>query len=209
MSRPTILLIAVVVVGCGTHQPTPPPKIVTIGSLTDATRRLELLGYRHDEDSHILGQHWVNYKRETPDATIKASIVRWEDDQRIKDVHFHVTTNYPVFDSDKRLKVMSRIEDDVCALINGREDYLRSQRDAQKIEGSGLARYQGRATTVEGWQIDYTEYIGYYAKAKDEKGHKITLAQVALTHVATNEDMTPAAVIEFNRALNQGKKSGE
>lgn len=205
MIRAATFLIAILAVGCGTHQSALPPKVVTIGSLTDAARRLELLGYSHDDDLHVLGQHFVNYKRETPDAIFKVSIVRWEDDQRIKDVFFHCQTNSAAFDTEARKKILLQLDKDVCALIDGRDDYFRAQRDSQKIEDNGLARFEGRATTAEGWQIDFTEYTGYYVRDKGETGSKLTLAQVALSHIATKEDMTSAAIIEFNRVMNQGK----
>jgi hypothetical protein len=205
---PLILILSFTAIGCGSRSTTPTAKpATTVSSLADLTRRLELAGYSYVKESNALGEQFVNYARDTPEAAYSVEIVRWSGDPRLKSLIFHCRTNEAAFNSkESRRKLWTRIDADVCGIVNGRQDYLRALADMKEANGTGISRFEGRATTAEGWQIHAIEYVAYYKREAGETESKIPMAMIVLTHLEIEEDMPASALLDFNRQLEDAKR---
>ena len=90
-------------------------------------------------------------------------------------------------------------------MVRGREDYLRAWATMQKAKDDGLPRYEGEATTAEGWQFLVIEFVGYYKLGVKGGIDDLPMATVMVTHMATDETIPPRALIEFNRQMQEAK----
>jgi hypothetical protein len=184
-----------------------PPLVTTVSSLADVTRRLELRGYSYVEESNSYGQHFVHYAKHTSDVAYFVEVIRWSGDQRLKRLIFHGSTSETGFNSNEvRRGIWDAINADACAMINGKQDYFLALADMKEVDGDGLSRFAGRATTAEGWRIEAIEYVGYYKIEAGTIENKIGVAMVNLTNLETSEDMPASAELEFDRQFEQAKK---
>ena len=196
--RPLLLLL--IPLGCNSPQSTP---VVTVTTMPDAFRRLELLGYSHLKDTNVLGQELVLYHRKFGSAVLSAELARWSGTKHVSRIAFYYYTNEASFNSeDERQKIWNAVEQDLFALVNCKAEYLRAVNSSQTMNGSA-ARYEGRATTEDGWQIRITEHTGYHKNALDE----IMLGAIEATHLETDENIPAAAVNEFNQRLEKSRRN--
>jgi hypothetical protein len=193
----TVLLLVAIV----SKPDRPAVTVTTVSTLADVSRRLELAGYSFTKDDSIAGQHFVTYERKVAGATYTAEIVRWSGDQRLLTLAFSCRTDFATFDSaDARERLWDQLDADVCAMISGKADYVRAVADMKKVDGDGLPRFEGRATTAEGWQVHVVEFVG-----RTRLGESVPMAHVLLSHLETEEDIPASAVLEFNRQLENAK----
>lgn len=174
--------------------------------MVEAAHRLEVLGYSFEKESEVMGMNFQSYKRKVGNDEYAVELVRWHRDDRIKDFHFYGRTNEARFNSqDARDALLRGIGWDFLALINGDEDYYRAIDNMKEAEGDGVPRYEGRATTAEGWRIDAIEYTGYY---KSEKNH-IGVFSFGATHLETDENITVTALQAFNQQMAEAKREAD
>ena len=72
----------------------------------------------------------------------------------------------------------------------------------EAVVDGGVSRFEGRATTADGWRIRATEYFDSHTKDTNKGENKISFASVDLTHLATDEDMTAAAALVLKQQMN-------
>jgi hypothetical protein len=191
-------------IGCG-------GSIETATTMPDAYRRLELLGYSHAKDSSTMGQEFVSYKRSSPQADYSFELIKWSSDDRLKEIIVSCYTDETGFNSEElNEKFWQEMERDFCSLVNGREEYKRAVLDLHEVKENDrpVLRHEGRATTVDGWQILVIEDVGHY-KPQYEKPEKnwMRVGVIWATHLETEENIPPSAVQEFNRQLEAAQQN--
>lgn len=184
--------------------------IKTIESLTDASRRLEMRGYRRQKDSNSYGNDSTNYLKTATDASYDLSIGRWSGDPRLREVFMIIRGDYASCMSlDARESIWNVMKNDVCAMVRGRDDFQRAMDNMEPDSDDEMSGSHGEATTEDGWTIYLSEYGSYPKAMKNTTEMKIPLFCVILTNVAVDEDMPPGAQAEYNRQMGEAIEKGK
>jgi hypothetical protein len=158
-------------------------RVETVASFADACRRIELLGYKHSEESAVSGQFFVKYVKASPEAEYSVQIVQSLADKKLELLLLHAQTNEPTFTaSDGRARIWGHIEADVSKLLRDKQDYIRALSGMEKSTDDS-SRMQGVATTEDGWRIQISEYLSYDTRLAGTQENKITMAMVILTQL--------------------------
>jgi len=185
--RILMILVAFTGQGCGRTDSQPShgnaQRVETVASLTDASRRLELLGFKHSEESTVSGQLFVKFVKNSPEAEYSVQIVQGLVDKRLETLLLYVQTNESTFiSSDGRARIWGYIEADVSKLLRDKQDYIRAL-SGMEAATDDSSRMQGVATTEDGWRIQIAEYLSYDKRFVGTEENKIGMAMVILTHL--------------------------
>lgn len=190
--------------GCNS-QPTATP-VVTVSTIADAAHRLELLGYGFDKESTVVGQDFTTYKTEDGADGYSVELMSWTGDSKVMGFTMSCRTDVAGFNSNEvRQGLWNRLESDFLELVDAGNDYQRAMDNMKKAEGDGVPRYEGRATTADGWQIEVIEYSGHYKNETKDIGVGMIMAR----HLATEEAVPDNAINEWNDLMEKGRKARE
>ncbi len=185
--RILMLLVALAGQGCGRNSSSSSHKndlrVESVASLADACRRLELLGFKHSEESTVSGQLFVKYVKTSPEAEYSVQIVQGLVDKRLQTLLLYAQINESTFiSSDGRARIWGYIEADVSKLLRDKQDYIRAL-SGMEAATDDSSRMQGVATTEDGWRIQIAEYLSYDKRFVGTEENKIGMAMVILTHL--------------------------
>ncbi len=204
----------------------PAGTISTVTSFADASRRLELRGYRYVKGPDTSwGEDSVTYERQVDDALFAARISRWTGSQPILSLNFYCRATEKAFNSPKRrLRLCQELGSDACAMVNGELDYRRAVADMRELKEnrSGSPQIEGQATTSEGWQFTHREYTGHRKPVRrlGEPNRLMTpfvrrplladpyvaVAVIDVTNLEREENIPPSARLEIDKRIEEREK---